>query len=280
MSQTLQTVLLSLATSLIVSIITFILGLKSGKNQTDRAKLQSIYKEIHCHFEELKEALLEDNPKSCKAYKKIRRDTYAVEYCPPVKEMKRNGDLLFIKKKIADEALMLETALMIYSSNLTHHIPELHAALVSDLSLYKEGYTFKKFPRDKNDTSHFEAANPMECNYSRPTNYRILFNKEHVTKLFNCMNGQSPSAIEFSFGNPIECSFKLYPESLTVSIDKYINRIIENFNSSINEYTDLCNQKQMLIERIDKLNKTIERRVREPISFWETILGAFTDMFR
>ena len=41
MSQELQTVLLSLATSLIVSLITFILGLKSGKNQTDRAKLQS-----------------------------------------------------------------------------------------------------------------------------------------------------------------------------------------------------------------------------------------------
>ena len=33
MSQTLQTVLLSLGTSLIVSIVTFILGLKSGKNQ-------------------------------------------------------------------------------------------------------------------------------------------------------------------------------------------------------------------------------------------------------
>lgn len=38
MSQTMQTVLLSLATSLFVSMVTFILGLKSGKNQADRAK--------------------------------------------------------------------------------------------------------------------------------------------------------------------------------------------------------------------------------------------------
>ena len=34
MSQELQTILLSLITSLIISLITFILGLKSGKNQT------------------------------------------------------------------------------------------------------------------------------------------------------------------------------------------------------------------------------------------------------
>ena len=55
MSQTMQTVLLSLATSLFVSMVTFILGLKSGKNQADRAKLQELYKNIHRHFSELKE---------------------------------------------------------------------------------------------------------------------------------------------------------------------------------------------------------------------------------
>ena len=73
-------------------------------------------------------------------------------------------------------------------------------------------------------------------------------------------------------GNPIEYSFKLYPESLTVTVDEYTKRI--------SEYADLCNQKQTLIAQIDKLNKKIERRVREPISFWETIFGAFADMFR
>lgn len=57
MSQTWQTVLLSLATSLIVSFLTFVLGLKSGKNQTDRAKLQNLYKNLYSHFSELKESL-------------------------------------------------------------------------------------------------------------------------------------------------------------------------------------------------------------------------------
>lgn len=280
LSQTLQTVLLSLATSLIVSIITFILGLKSGKNQTDRAKLQGIYKQLHSHFEELKEALLHDSPKTWTAYKKIERGMYSAEFFPPVKEMKRNGELLFIKKKIADNTLELETALMNYASNLKHHIPELHAALISDLSLYKEGYTFKKYSSNKNETSHFEAANPTKCNSFRPQNYNKLFNRADITELFNCLNGDSPCAVEFSLGNPIEYSFKLYPESLTVTVDEYTKRIIENLERNISEYADLCNQKQTLIAQIDKLNKKIERRVREPISFWETIFGAFADMFR
>lgn len=133
MSQTWQTVLLSLATSLIVSLITFILGLKSGKNQADRATLQSLYKDLYSHFSDLKESLQRNRPKSWESYKKVERGLYSVEYYPPVKELKRSGDILFLKKKIADEALDLEMQVMNYSYDLTKHIPEIHAALISDI---------------------------------------------------------------------------------------------------------------------------------------------------
>ena len=56
-----------------------------------------------------------------------------MEYYPPVKELKRSGDILFLKKKIADEALDLEMQVMNYSYALTKHIPEIHAALISDI---------------------------------------------------------------------------------------------------------------------------------------------------
>lgn len=39
-----DTVLISLITSLIVSLITFTLGVKSGKNQSDRQQLKEFYK--------------------------------------------------------------------------------------------------------------------------------------------------------------------------------------------------------------------------------------------
>ena len=97
MSQTMQTVLLSLATSLFVSMVTFILGLKSGKNQADRAKLQELYKNIHRHFSELKEALADDCRKLWEHYKKND------EYLPLIKELESTGDILFIKKKNSEK---------------------------------------------------------------------------------------------------------------------------------------------------------------------------------
>ena len=97
MSETWQTIGLSFATSLIVSLITFILGLKSGKNQADRAKLQDLYKNLYSHFSDLKDSLNKNRPKSWKNYKKVERGIYSVEYFPPVKELHRTGDILFIK---------------------------------------------------------------------------------------------------------------------------------------------------------------------------------------
>lgn len=48
---------------------------------------------------------------------------------------------------------------MNYSYALTKHIPEIHAALISDIGMYKDGYTFKKYQRSDNETAHFETAN-------------------------------------------------------------------------------------------------------------------------
>ena len=130
-----------------VSLITFILGLKSGKNQADRATLQGLDRDLYSHFSDLKESLQRNRPKSWESYKKVERGLYSVEYYPPVKELKRSGDILFLKKKIADEALDLEMQVMNYSYALTKHIPEIHAALISDMGMYKDGYTFKKYQR-------------------------------------------------------------------------------------------------------------------------------------
>ena len=281
MSQALQTVLLSLATSLIVSLITFILGLKSGKNQTDRAKLQNLYRDLYSHFSDLKDSLIRDRPKSWESYKKVERGLYSHEYYPPVKELKRTGDILFLKRKIADEALKLEMQVMNYSSNLTKHIPEIHAALISDLEIYKEGYTFKKYQGNTNETSHFETANPKGCNSFWPVNYRVLYSREEAMRLFQQMSESTETAIEFTAGgNPTTYSAKIYPESIAVSMREYADYLFSAFEKNIMEYNELCNQKKLLILQIDKLNKKLARKAKEPVGFWETILGAFADIFR
>lgn len=277
-SQTWQTVLLSLATSLIVSLVTFILGLKSGKNQADRAKLQVIYRDLYSHFSDLKDGLSHNRPRTWTDYKKIKRGFYITEFYPPVKELKRSGDILFLKKKIADEALELELQTMNYSSELSRHISEVHTAIISDLGIYKEGYTFKTYQGKTGETSHFETANPRGCNSFRPVHYRILYDREETLRLFQ---GMADTAIEFTSGeNPPTYSAKIYPESVTVSVNEYVGHLFSALEKNVMGYSELCVRKETLIFKIEKLNKKLSQKAKEPIGFWETIFGAFADMFR
>lgn len=281
MLQSLQTVLLSLATSLIVSLITFILGLKSGKNQTDRAKLQNLYRDLYSHFSDLKESLQHNRPKSWRNYKKVERGLYTIEYFPPVKELKRTGDILFLNKKIAETALELETQIMNYPCELSQHIPALHAALISDMKIYKEGYSFAKPQRGDNETAHFETANPQNCRTFRPINYCILYSREETIALFKQIQANASTAIEFTDGgNPPNYSAKIYPEGTTISGLEYAEYILSLFEKNVNGYIALCNQRKDLLFQIDKLNKKLVQKAKEPVGFWETIFGAFADMFR
>ena len=281
MTQELQTVLLSLATSLIVSLITFILGLKSGKNQTDRSKLQNMYKDLYSHFLDLEDSLERNRPKTWAHYKKVERGLYSVEYYPLVKELKRSGDILFIKKKLADQALELEKEILNYSHKLKYAIPEIHAVLISNLEIYQNGYKFTSYRRESNNTSHFETANPTNCNSFSPRNYRDLIDRQKTTKLFQDMDANQTTAIEFTSGdNPITYSAKFYPGGIKINTDQYITNLFDKLEKDVPGYNDLCNQKNNLIAQINKLNKKLAKKAKEPVTFWETILGAFGDMFR
>lgn len=100
MSQTWQTVLLSLATSLIVSLVTFILGLKSGKNQTDRAKLQNMYRDLYSHFLILKTVSTATSREHGKAIKRSNRDFTVQSTFPLLKSLKEQAIFFFLRKKL------------------------------------------------------------------------------------------------------------------------------------------------------------------------------------
>lgn len=262
-------------------MVTFVLGLRSGKNQADRAKLQNVYRDLYSHFSDLKDGLKRNRPKVWTDYKKIERGLYSTEYYPPVKELKRSGDILFLKRKVADEALELEMQIMNYSSELSSHIPEIHEAIISDLRTYKEGYTFKKYSGGTSETSHFETANPDGCNSFWPMNYRILYDKEETLRLFQEMADDPSTAIRFTAGgNPTAYSAEIYLAGIAVSISEYVEYLFSALEKNVMGYNELCVRKKTLMCKIDKLNKKLAKKAKEPVGFWETIFGAFADMFR
>lgn len=115
MSETLKTVLISLLTSLIVSLFTFTLGLRSGKNKADRQKLQELYKQLYNHFVDLKKSILENRCKSWVDYDSIISEDKTI-YTPPVKKLELSGDLIYLEKEIAVKASELESKIMDYGS--------------------------------------------------------------------------------------------------------------------------------------------------------------------
>lgn len=279
MSPQLQTVLLSLGTSLVVSLITFILGLKAGKNQIDRAKIQDLYKKLYSHFLDLRSSAERNHPKSWKHYKKVERGVYSIEYFPPVKEMKHTGDILFISRKLSEEASALELEFMNYSNNLKCVIPKIHETLISDLQIYQSGYKFSSYRGDSNDKTHFETANPTDCRTFRPKDYRDFMNLQEMMELFNELLPSGEISIDFTSGdNPTSYSVKIYPGGITLDPNTYVAQLFSKLEK-IPEFNKLCQQKIDLIAKAEKLCKKLSKKAKEPIGFWETIFGAFGDMF-
>ena len=73
---------------------------------------------------------------------------------------------------------------------------------------------------------------------------------------------------------------KIYPEGIAVSISEYVEYLFSALEKNVMGYNELCIRKKTLMSKIDKLNKKLSKKAREPVGFWETIFGAFADMFR
>jgi hypothetical protein len=275
-----EMILISLCTSLLVSLFTFILGLKSGKNQADRAMLQRIYREVFSQFDQLKRFIEDNRPKRWSHYEKIQIDLSSYQYIPPIAKLERTGELLHIKPSIAQKAVKLEEELVNYGADLFDSIRNIHNVLISDRSLYKEQGQFKEYQGQSN-TDHFETLNPTECKSYTYCDYRDFYDKEEITRAFSRLTCDKSCAIEFRLQTDRVCiTYKVYPEGLTVSPEEFIKNIYSKFNAEIKDFSRLASAKSDNLKQIEKLNKKIAKRVRDPYSFWETLGGAFWDCIR
>lgn len=105
--------IISVITSLVVSGITFIFGLKSGKNQADREKLQNLYKEMYVGLRDIRKALSEDTPKRYENYDS-KTTGNRTQYLPPVTKIFYEGNNVFLNKRVAEASLALERRCMTY----------------------------------------------------------------------------------------------------------------------------------------------------------------------
>lgn len=277
MSQSWQTVLISLCTSLIVSLFTFILGLKSGKNQADRGKVQEIYKKIYAHFEDLRESIKKDKPKTWSNYKAVKTDLYYTQYVPIVAELRKNGDLLYIDSSIASKASDLEIKLMNFGSDESKSVGIIHQTISDAHELFADGWKYHEC-NNVDKTNSFETANPHKCNRHILADYRDWFNRSEIERLFSAVSDDC--GMNFSYrSKTASFSLDIWPDSLNVPCAKFVEQIYELLYKN-STFSGNRNAKENYLIEIEKLNKKIAKKVKEPFSFWNTFFGAFADLFR
>lgn len=276
----LQTVLVSIGTSLVVSLITFILGLKSGKNQADRAFLQKLYKEIYRHFCEIDDSMKEGRPKEWSDYKKIQT-MHSTKYYPLVKELERTGDILYLKGRIAKEALTLEKDCLHYSYDANETIARIHRCIIDNPQFFNGGITFNSY-QQKDDDSKAKTQNLEASNTYRIVSYFLFLEPDKLkSTLLQWKNADKQYALEFTTrGNPPRNSFTIYPGDLNANVDEFVNQIVTLVKKSDSKYSEIHDTKESLEKRIDKLKKKLSKRVKNPSTFWETFIGAFIDIFQ
>ena len=279
MSGELKTVLISLGTSLIVSLVTFILGLRSGKNQADRQKLQEMYKALYAHFADLKKSIQEGQYKTWENYERVEKGVYTYYY-PPVRKLEESGDLIFLKKVIAEKAKDLEVRAMELGSE--KWIPAIHRVLVDNAQLFKGGYELERpYYGNKEPLNHLKTKNPTGCQGFKMLSYKAFYDENRLKTLLKKLDEQKEYSLAFSSrGNSPAYTFQLYPDSLAVPVDEFIGTLTSEFTGKIEGYNQFNKEKNQLLKEIAVLEKKLYKRAREPYSFWETFFGAFADLFR
>lgn len=102
-------IIASIITSALVSLGGFLIGVRAGKERTDRTALRAVYKDLYSHFHEIVEAAAAGQLKQWQDYKTNRSG----HYLPLMKSMQHDGSIHLLPRRIADRLVELETNFLI-----------------------------------------------------------------------------------------------------------------------------------------------------------------------
>ncbi|MDM8275643.1 hypothetical protein [Enorma phocaeensis] len=268
------TFLAGLVASLIAALVTFVLGVKSGKNQTDRQRLQEMYRSLLVHFQDLKERL-DSYPRRWEQYEE-HHVGWETHYLPPVKKMEHEGNSVYIKARLFNEALELERDVLKFGYDVERYYDSLFDAIASNESLFKA-------PIDTSNDGRGRKCRRLKANDGQ--NYTTGIS----SRLFYFLQPGIGKRIEDALGSGGYLTFhddrNPYEHELTINPGSYDDlptfaQQIESLSRESGLHDELNSQRTSLKTRIDALIKKLSRRAKEPVPFWETFAGAFVDVFR
>lgn len=140
------TVAVSALTSAIVSLTTFVIGVRLSKDQGDRPVLRALYQRLFEHFSELRAAIQDGQPKAWSSFPHKNN-----EFVPPFRAMQQSGEVNLLPPGLAQECERAEREALSAGSLLKRWLQESYVPNGSRLSHRsrpgrREGYPASKIP--------------------------------------------------------------------------------------------------------------------------------------
>lgn len=274
-SETVRNVLISLVTSAIVGFFTFAFGMKSGKNQADRAKVQEIYTEVLNEFEAIYDNL-NSQPREWDDYPQ-KRDRLASTPVTPLREIISRGDYVFIGEEQTQELKELENDALSYGWQVLMLAKKIPRILYNNPELFNE-------PGSLLDTGH--VGKPAIYNKPKGSNDcgRRVFRFASIYDFFDEQKlvRQLNEGIEVVFNDgrtPEHVVVTIVPELLSVTPAEFADAVT-GYLMAEEGAERLFEEKSGLSERLKAQVELLRRQARDPFPFWKTLGSAIGDFFR
>ena len=281
-SVNLMTILISLGSSIIVSLFTFILGLKAGKNQNDRQILKNHYRDLYVHFKKLFEGIEFNNPLNWSNFKYERIDDKRSFVATPLITKERSGDSVELDSTLIQELIKEERQSLKYGYEFSQTMITIENIIIScfekqiDLNRYKEENT-------KEWSIFLNRRPPNGIPYHPILLESVLFlRQENKQMLLDKI--KDTSELEWSY---LSIRIPIRDKKKEISIEF---PLLNNINELINHIYDivlkedkvikLLKEKNERMKNLIKLKKKIVKRVKEPHTFFNTLGNSFLDIIR
>jgi hypothetical protein len=179
----LPTIIISFSTSILVSLFTFILGLRAGKNQNDRQRLKQTYKDIYVYISSILEGLNENVPVQWSDYKTVWKKDNG-HSLTPLKEKEVKGELVELYNHKISVLVKNEIEYLRYGYELNYKVlPLINSFLLEEINrLYKiEGY----LNDNTTNYSFFIENKPTDSYTSISVTPKMFLCDKEIAKLFS-----------------------------------------------------------------------------------------------
>ncbi|MDO8469164.1 MAG: hypothetical protein Q7S29_05395 [Candidatus Peribacter sp.] len=267
--------IIGLASGILGSILTLIVGIRVGKNQVDRPELQKTYISLRQHFQKMLTNLEEGFPSVWSDFKKWGK--LDPKPSPSVFGGREEGKLLILQESLLDELEAIEKEALDLGGEM-HRLGdsmwgyasgEIRKMGIQNISIINNGEYVQVGP--KNIPSHQMFEFPFLA---------LFFKNEQSAELLDSMKFRDDVGVHLAM--KYSKNFEIFPKALDsagISILGFLKKLMQ-FAEAQSKYPILAERKLKNELQIAQVIRKLEGLARDPHPLWETIKLSAIDVFR